>query len=341
MHRFQLSVKFLATPSLSQEMAGNTLADAMTDPTTGLRCCGVCFTPTRGPVMTAPRIVFTHLALFAGLLLAPFAARAAESYDNCAGFIDALPTTIATQGMWCLRHDLSTAITSGNAITINTNNVTIDCNDFKVGGLAAGLGTQANGIYALNRLNATVRHCNIRGFLVGVRLLGTGGGHVVEDDRFDNNTYVGVWVEGDGSVLRRNQVTDTGSSTALPGFAKGIHTNLSVDVLDNTISGVLPSADGSGNGDATGIHTDYNSAGSLTGNRVRGLVRVGGGGTAYGIVNDHSGRISLDRNHVVYEGSGASTGLYCADSSGRAARNIVNGFGSAIQNCSNDGNVVH
>ena len=66
--------------------------------------------------------------------------------------------------MWCLRHDLSTSIVSGQAIDIQANNVAIDCNDFKIGGLAAGNGSMAVGIHALTRQNATVRHCNIRGF---------------------------------------------------------------------------------------------------------------------------------------------------------------------------------
>src|SRR4029079_7326065 len=107
-------------------------------------------------------------------------ALAAQSYDNCTGYITVLPAIISTQGTWCLKQDLATAITSGAAITINTNNVTIDCNNFKLGGLAAGLGTNAYGVFANNRFNATVRHCNVRGFYVGVFLAGaSGGGHAV------------------------------------------------------------------------------------------------------------------------------------------------------------------
>src|SRR4249920_1444376 len=88
-------------------------------------------------------------------LCGPRLAHAAQSYDNCTGFITSLPATISTQGTWCLKQDLATAVTTGSAILINTNNVTIDCNDFKLGGLGAGLATLANGIYSLNRVNAT------------------------------------------------------------------------------------------------------------------------------------------------------------------------------------------
>src|SRR5690606_9034000 len=79
--------------------------------------------------------------LLAGLLAIPSPARAAESYDSCAGYIDSLPATISQQGVWCLRKNLSTNISTGHAITIAANNVTIDCNDFKIGGLAAGNGS--------------------------------------------------------------------------------------------------------------------------------------------------------------------------------------------------------
>jgi len=56
------------------------------------------------------------------LLVLPVLAQAAESYDNCSGYIDSLSTYIGKQGNWCLRKDLSTAITSGAAIAVNTNN---------------------------------------------------------------------------------------------------------------------------------------------------------------------------------------------------------------------------
>ena len=60
-------------------------------------------------------ISIVTLAAFAG---ASDPAAAAESYDSCLGFIDALPATITTQGTWCLRQNLDTSATSGNVIEI-------------------------------------------------------------------------------------------------------------------------------------------------------------------------------------------------------------------------------
>ena len=79
------------------------------------------------------------IVIFAvGAVFAAPATRAAESYDGCAGFISSLPVTITTQGVWCLDRDLSTSNSAGPAVTIATNNVTVDCNGFKIGGLGAG-----------------------------------------------------------------------------------------------------------------------------------------------------------------------------------------------------------
>src|SRR5687768_7416536 len=102
--------------------------------------------PTRaapGPRSTGEIVM---LRLITGLLLAAAAvprAYAAESYDYCPRVISSLPATISTQGTWCLKSNLSTGITTGNAITIATNNVTIDCNDYKLGRLPAGDATNA------------------------------------------------------------------------------------------------------------------------------------------------------------------------------------------------------
>ena len=284
-------------------------------------------------------MIYRCLNLLLMLLLglaATQSAHAAESYDNCTGFITSLPTVISTQGTWCLKQDLATAITSGNAININTNNVTLDCNNFKLGGLAAGLSTTTVGIRAIDRLNATVRRCNIRGFYEGLYFSGsTGGGHVIEDNRFDGNTYSGIYVVGDGSVIRRNLVLDTAGSTVSTDTT-AIWTNDSVDVLDNTVTNVIAS----GNAPAYGIYTESNASGRINGNGVRGVVGAGTG-FAYGIDNSISGRITLRDNDLVGNASAGSYGIYCQNSNGRARDNVINGFATGISVCSNDsGNVI-
>lgn len=277
--------------------------------------------------MSSHTSFFVGLLLFAGLALFPVRSEAAQSLDACVGYIDSVPATITTQGVWCLRQDLNTANTYGAAISIAANNVTIDCNGFKLGGLAGGFGTQATGIDAYNQSNSTVRHCNVRGFRFGVFLytsdLTSLGGHVVEDNRFDNNRSRALVIRGTGSVVRRNQVIDTGGSTYEAGSATGIETQGAIDILDNTISGVVPFAD-NGTGSATGIYASSNPDGNISGNRVRGLVHIGAAGGTAGILTAGGTHMSLRGNDVVGDDHG--TGLTCSNGGSRAKDNIVNGF---------------
>jgi hypothetical protein len=164
--------------------------------------------------------VFARAAVAAALVLAAGVARADET-TFCNQFITALPYTITVQGHYCLNKNLSTAITTGNAITINANFVLLDLNNFKVGGGSAGLGTQANGVFASDRQNVTIRNGNIRGFLRGVFIEDPPNatpsfGHVVENLLADQNTHIGIFVDGAGSIVRQNQVVAIGGSTVAP-----------------------------------------------------------------------------------------------------------------------------
>ncbi|HEY0661003.1 MAG TPA: NosD domain-containing protein [Lysobacter sp.] len=237
--------------------------------------------------MLRPLILLALLAV--GILVT--SARAAEGYANCTGFVDTLPATISTQGVWCLRHDVSTAVTSGNAITIATNNVTLDCNDFKVGGLAAGTGSTAKGIYAVDRLNITVRRCNVRGFRYGIHLDGSNGsGHLVEDNRLDFNLHSGIVVGGRSNRVQRNRVHDTGGAN---GSSQSFGLFVAAHAIDNTVDGVFAAVAPT---QPRGIYL-VGDANEARGNLVRGLV-VDGAGAASGIIvtGEHA---TVSRNRVI------------------------------------------
>lgn len=269
------------------------------------------------------------------LAIAPRFARAAESYDNCTGTITSLPAVITTQGTWCVKQDLATAITTGSAITINTNNVTLDCNNFKVGGLGAGLGTTTFGIFSTNRFNITVRHCNVRGFYVGIVMGDTtgssAGGHLIEDNRLDGNTSIGIVVGGDGSAIQHNRVFDTGGATAGTD-ASGIASQGSVDILDNTVSGVVATA--SSSGWAYGINAQSNIGGSINGNRVRGLIKDGT--FEYGISASGT-QLNVRDNDLVGSGVVGSIGVACSSATDGARDNQVNHFDTTIATCTDNG----
>jgi len=282
------------------------------------------------------RLVLPACALLALAMANAPVARAAESYDNCTGFVTSLPAVISVQGTWCLNADLATSLTAGNAIQINTNNVTLDCNHFKVGGLGGGTATLATGVRAQDRLNITIRKCNIRGFHYGIRLAG-GGGHVVEDNAMDRNRFASISIDGDGSVIRRNLVVDGGASTSAAGAAFGIETTGTMDIVDNVINGVQTL---NLTGSATGIYTFQNTNGNISGNMVRNLAAVEAENIR-GIRTISSGRVVIQGNIIQNDGTRRGEGIRCGANTATARSNVVAGFTDGIINCSQSGNLVN
>jgi hypothetical protein len=263
-------------------------------------------------------------ALCTVLLAAPRPAQA-ETLGTCVGYIDSVPATITTQGTWCMRKDLSTSIASGAAITVAANNVIIDCNDFKLGGLAAGPATQTTGILASERINVRVRNCAIRGFLRGVLL--QGAGHAVVDSRFDNNVQTGIHVTGEGLEVLRNTVRDTGGSTA---FVYGILAVNNGFVQDNRVFGVY----GSGSHDAYGIYVSM-LAGAVSGNRIANV--DGAGAAGRGIWNTYLGsKIAVVDNVVTYYPP-QTVGAAIDCGNGISSRNVVNGHSTGQETCYDGG----
>jgi parallel beta-helix repeat protein len=232
-----------------------------------------------------------HLAafVFAACAATALPAAAAESFDSCEGrYIDSLPTTISTPGTWCLRRDASTAIVSGAAIQVASNNVTIDCNGYKLGGLAAGPASMASGISSAGRSNVTVRNCAVRGFYYGIQVEG-GGGHLVEGNRLDNNLLTGIRVSGDNSRVRDNAVYDTGGALGRTD-ANGIVAL--ADVTGNTVSGVFALE-----APSYPVGIVQFGAGHVVGGNVVRNITPNAGGMAYGIVVSAVG-VTVEGNRV-------------------------------------------
>lgn len=300
-----------------------------------------------------PVRLFAALVLFACGLAASAAAQAAESYDNCTNFVESVPATIATQGVWCLRKDLSTSIVSGRAITIAANNVTLDCNDFKLGGLAAGPSSQAYGIYTNAYLNVAVRNCSVRGFHYGIYMNG-GVGHLIEDNRLDNNLNSAILlVQASNSTIRGNRVYDTGgypdNSNRYGIYAYG---GDAIEIIDNVVAGVVGT--GGYYNNVVGIYRgnyipngDLSSA-HITGNRISGLVPNGAGMVGNGFQNGNFGgtdsTVLFANNDVVMTIPVAgSYGIRCIYNGISLRNNTIRGFPTAFDAvCMNDGgNVSH
>jgi len=256
---------------------------------------------------------------------------AAAEINDCTN-ITSVPAVITTQGVYCFKQHLPTSLSSGNAISVNVNNVTIDCNEFKLGNLAAGPGNTAIGINAAGRVNVTIRNCGVRGFRTGVSL--TNGDYRVEDNKFDLNTQTAILVSGDGSTIRRNEVIDTGGST-VPGADQfqAINGLGDVDVIDNTVSGVMATA--GSNGDTYGILTQDMDAGTIKGNRVRNLAKDGTG-VRRAIWNEGGNHVTVEDNTVVIDAAliVGEAGIRCGDGlilNGASRGNTVLGTGIILE----------
>jgi parallel beta-helix repeat protein len=274
--------------------------------------------------MLIVRQLLAAFILLAGLSAVP---AHAETFHTCGTIINTIPTVISSQGVYCLSHDVSTAITSGKAIEIKTNNVTIDCNGYKIGGLAAGSTSLTAGVYAdSTRQNITVRNCGIRGFYKGIDLEG-GAGHLVEDNRLDNNLSVGIYVAGDNNRVRRNAVYDTGGNATDTSF--GIFA--SAELVDNTVAGVFPVAT---NTNALGI--SMGGANQARGNVISGISPTGTG-LAYGISAGY-GTVLRDNTIVAdsttngngISGTGVTSETICSG-------NVIHKFSTPMFSCADAG----
>ena len=261
--------------------------------------------------MKTNRYFLNHF-FFALSLVVLFSSSVQAETTECT-VITSLPYTISTQGIYCLKGHLGTSMTSGNAIEINTNNVVIDLNGYKIGGLGAGPDTWASGIYAYQRQNITIRNGTVRGFFWGISLdsgdLTTSQGHLVEGIRADMNTFGGIGVVGRGNIIRNNQVVDTGGHSV---GARGIQVYGSGNrVINNNVYGTVGNP-GLAGYDSIGINLWYGQGSIVENNRVSNSILSSDscGVEVYDSANVlaiNNGVTNMDYG-IVY--SGSSTGKY-------------------------------
>jgi hypothetical protein len=269
------------------------------------------------------------IALFAFAVLSP--ALAAESYDNCTGTISTLPTTISTQGTWCLKANRVTSITTGSAITIAASNVTIDCNHFRISGVAGGAGTNAYGILGSNRLGVTVRNCTVSGFLEGIRVAGTAAGAVIEHNRLEQNTDVGITVAGSGHLVAFNRILDTGGRPASTRTDGIVSTAVQSQITDNAVIGMTVTANG---GEVVGISSTGNAC-EIGRNYITGLV-PDDTGKATGIRTATSSASSIHRNQILSSPDVNGTAIL-AGAGTQCGNNNHSGWDSGVVGCTDAG----
>jgi len=188
--------------------------------------------------------------------------------------ITSVPTVITTQGVHCLTQNLTTGITSGSAITVATNNVTVDLNGFTLEHTGSA---NVDGIAATGRQNVTVTNGTVRGFRRGITIQSSEGA-VIEGVRADQNELSGFVVGGNGNIVRNNQVVSTGPAPGLPNtIGIDISPGTGTSVVNNDVAKTIPNG-----GQGAGIRVSHTNV-LVEGNRITqaniGILFQGAGGT--------------------------------------------------------------
>lgn len=275
---------------------------------------------------------------FVGLMFAlSILSAGARAETTLCTAITTLPHTISTPGIYCLTGSLSTAMAAGTAITINADDVVLDLNGHTLDGSSVGAGTNTWGIRASNRKNITIRNGTLRGFLTAVFVGGTGPGpqgHVIEQLRVDGSTAIGLNVQGQGSVVRNNQVLRTGGSTvtlqanAIVVFGRG------VQVTGNQVVETVEGAGSTG----IGIMVDSSPGAVVEGNTVSNAAF--GPTSSVGIfVLGTSDKVTVVGNRVAHmrrgiQYGGGASGLYMNNTVSGATTPYTGGTAAGATNFS-------
>jgi hypothetical protein len=137
------------------------------------------------------------------------------------------------------------------------------------------------------------------------------GGGLIEDNFIRNAGTEGIYVEGDGSIIRRNRIWDTGNH-GQGNFAYGIAASGDLDIVDNDINGVYATP-GAGFEAIGIIVNDGGGSGEtyvIRGNRIRNVVQDEGL-SGYGIASYSAGALVIRNNIIFGSGLHGSLGIYC------------------------------
>lgn len=152
------------------------------------------------PILMRPMLAF---ALLLSATCAP--ASALADMTNCTT-ISALPATISVPGHYCLGTSLTTAASSGFAITVLANNVVLDCNENEITytGIVGLTAIRGNA-----RSDVEVRHCRLINFGRGFDFLSNSRRIWIHDNVVTGAKIAGISASGRDNEISSNLVTDT------------------------------------------------------------------------------------------------------------------------------------
>lgn len=235
-----------------------------------------------------------------------------------------LPYVISTSGIYCFTGNLTTSITTGEAIIIDADNVTIDLNGWTLDGLAGGVTTLASGIRSTEKVNITIRNGTIQGFRDGIILYRPGlddlGGHLVEEIRAVANTGSGIKLYGSDNTVRRNKVINTGDSSGDYPPSAILILGPRAHVLNNSVTNTRVS----GSADSVAIQLWSADDSVVDGNRIGHV--YSDTGTTVGIHIYSSNYVIAKRNTI----TSSPYGIYFESSTGKYMDNLTDDVTTAF-----------
>lgn len=242
---------------------------------------------------------------------------AGPAWSGCTP-ISATPYAISTPGAYCLVKNVSS---SNDGITVNTDDVTLDCGGHTIDGSSQGPERTSRGIMGSARSRVLVRNCTVKGFMTGIQLSGTG--NTVRDSVFIAPYSRGIVVEGEENVIDGNRVSDAGGAAKYSLGAFGILANGSSIIRGNVVSGVSPTTGSDKSG--YGIYTSGNNAGLIEDNIVRNVLGDGGK-IAMALSAYNSANAVLKENILINPPDSYAYALYCSGAGNVSTGNIFQGF---------------
>jgi hypothetical protein len=219
--------------------------------------------------------------------------------------INSLPYVVQKPGRYILVRSLSTDMTSGAAITVESDSVVLDLSGFALAN-TSGPETQAFGIHGVGRRDVVVRNGTIRGFLTAVKLE-EGALLRVDDILAIGSRFSGLEICGSDSLVLRNRVVDTGADGSAFGI---VACGSSLQVLDNDVLDTLgPEAHSVELRDASGAVISANRVGHSTPSSGVGL-----------LVRDSEG-VVVKGNRI----TGVERGIVFERSTGASMDNVMSG----------------
>lgn len=257
-----------------------------------------------------------HLYLLAAAVL--LASPAVAFAQDCIQ-ITTVPATIDASGKYCLANDFTINSATAKAITINANDVTLDCQGHMLKNLATSNNGTSAGIFLNSRNNVTIQHCRvIGGFQNGIdviqnQTIGNRNYYVqIQDNYIAGPYWHGIRAQGSAIEVTNNKIYDIGGQ--LNTYAIGIRVAGSAAagsfklhiVRDNTVVGTNSSYSA-----AYGIFSDGSIGSAFTDNGVAGT-SAGSGKIGVGmyVIGQHN-RVS--DNHVTGVGAPGEVAIFATD----------------------------